>query len=176
MRFGETAFLRWVYRDLASPRGGLPALFSPQPAEVALPSDDRSRALIAFWRHRNPDTGAVWSFAEERFEGELMGDLYQELDPVVKDRFALCQTPDFVRAFILDRTLTPAIETFGANEVRLLDPACGSGHFLIDGLKRLVAATAAHHPDWAREKVVLHALDRVVGRLESFYRGGAGNS
>jgi hypothetical protein len=97
------------------------------------------------------------------FEGELMGDLYQELDPVVKDRFALCQTPDFVRAFILDRTLTPAIETFGADEVRLLDPACGSGHFLIDGLKRLVAATAAKHADWDRGKVVAHALDRVVG-------------
>ena len=79
-----------------------------------------------------------------------MGDLYQELDPVVKERFALCQTPDFVRAFILDRTLTPAIETFGADQVRLLDPACGSGHFLIDGLKRLVAATAAKHPDWTR--------------------------
>jgi hypothetical protein len=27
---GETAFLRWVYRDLASPNGGLPELFSPQ--------------------------------------------------------------------------------------------------------------------------------------------------
>ena len=160
---GETAFLRWVYRDLASSHGGLPELFSPQPAEVALPSDELSRALIAFWRHRDADTGATWSFAEERFEGELMGDLYQELDPVVKDRFALCQTPDFVRAFILDRTLTPAIETFGAEEVRLLDPACGSGHFLIDGLKRLVAATAAKHPDWERGKVVAHALDRVVG-------------
>ena len=160
---GETAFLRWVYRDLASSHGGLPELFSPQPAEVALPSDELSRALIAFWRHRDADTGATWSFAEERFEGELMGDLYQELDPVVKDRFALCQTPDFVRAFILDRTLTPAIETFGADEVRLLDPACGSGHFLIDGLKRLVAATAAKHPDWERGKVVAHALDRVVG-------------
>lgn len=160
---GETAFLRWVYRDLASSRGGLPELFSPQPAEVALPSDDLSRALIAFWRHRDADTGSHWSFAEERFEGELMGDLYQELDPVVKDRFALCQTPDFVRAFILDRTLTPAIETFGAEEVRLLDPACGSGHFLIDGLKRLVAATAAKHMDWDRGKVVAHALDHVVG-------------
>ncbi|WP_437637195.1 BREX-2 system adenine-specific DNA-methyltransferase PglX [Sorangium sp. So ce854] len=160
---GETAFLRWIYKDLASAKGGLPELFSPQPAEVALPSDDLSRALIAFWRHRDADTGAVWSFAEERFEGELMGDLYQELDPVVKDRFALCQTPDFVRAFILDRTLTPAIETFGADKVRLLDPACGSGHFLIDGLKRLVAATAEQHPDWEREKVVAHALDRVVG-------------
>lgn len=160
---GETAFLRWIFKDLASTRGGVPELFSPQPAEVALPSDELSRALIAFWRHRDADTGAVWSFAEEKFEGELMGDLYQELDPVVKDRFALCQTPDFVRAFILDRTLTPAIEIFGADEVRLLDPACGSGHFLIDALKRLVAATAEKHNDWSREKVVTHALDRVVG-------------
>lgn len=160
---GETAFLRWMYRDLASSHGGLPELFSPQPAEVALPSDELSRSLITFWRHRDADTGATWSFAEERFEGELMGDLYQELDPVVKDRFALCQTPDFVRAFILDRTLTPAIETFGAEEVRLLDPACGSGHFLIDGFKRLVAATEEKHPDWERGKVVAHALDRVVG-------------
>ncbi len=160
---GETAFLRWIYRDLASAHGGLPELFSPQPAEVALPSDELSRALIAFWRHRDADTGAAWSFAEEHFEGELMGDLYQELDPVVKDRFALCQTPDFVRAFILDRTLTPAITSFGAEEVRLLDPACGSGHFLIDALKRLVAATAAKHSDWERRKVVAHALERVVG-------------
>ncbi|MCP3141009.1 BREX-2 system adenine-specific DNA-methyltransferase PglX [Pyxidicoccus xibeiensis] len=160
---GDTAFLRWIYKDLASTRGGVPELFSPQPAEVSLPSDDLSRALIGFWRHRDADSGAVWSFAEERFEGELMGDLYQELDPVVKDRFALCQTPDFVRAFILNRTLTPAIETFGADEVRLLDPACGSGHFLIDGLKRLVAATADKHSDWSKEQVVAHALDRVVG-------------
>jgi hypothetical protein len=165
---GETAFLRWIYKDLASTKGGVPELFSPQPAEVAQPSDELSRALIAFWRHRDADAspgdrGAVWSFAEEKFEGELMGDLYQELDPVVKDRFALCQTPDFVRAFILDRTLTPAIETFGADEVRLLDPACGSGHFLIDALKRLVAATAEKHKDWSKDKVVAHALDRVVG-------------
>lgn len=161
---GETAFLRWIYHDLASPAGGLPELFSLQPAEkIALPSDERSRALLAFWRHSDADTGAHWSFAEEHFEGELMGDLYQELDPVVKDRFALCQTPDFVRAFILDRTLTPAIETFGADQVRMLDPACGSGHFLIDGLKRLVAATAAQHPEWSRAETAQHALGRVVG-------------
>lgn len=160
---GETAFLRWVYRDLASPRGGLPELFATQPAELAAPADHLSRELLAFWRHKDPDTGAQWSFQDERFQGELMGDLYQELDPVVKDRFALCQTPDFVRAFILDRTLTPAIAEFGADTVRLLDPACGSGHFLIDGLERLVTATALARPDWDRPKVVAHALDRVVG-------------
>jgi hypothetical protein len=164
---GETAFLRWVYRDLASPRGGLPELFAPQPAEVAVPSDELSRALLAFWRHRDPDAtgllGTHWSFAEERFEGELMGDLYQELDPVVKDRFALCQTPDFVRAFILDRTLTPAIEEFGVESVRLLDPACGLGHFLIDGLKQLVEATGEQHPGMDRRRLVAHCLDRVAG-------------
>ena len=99
------------YRDLGVARGvACPSCSAPQPAEVALPSDELSRALIAFWRHRDADTGVQWSFAEEHFDGELMGDLYQELDPVVKDRFALCQTPDFVRDFILDSTLTPAIE------------------------------------------------------------------
>src|SRR6187402_2530651 len=36
---GETAFLRWIYKDLASTKGGVPELFSPQPAEVAQPSD-----------------------------------------------------------------------------------------------------------------------------------------
>ncbi|MCB9654434.1 MAG: BREX-2 system adenine-specific DNA-methyltransferase PglX [Deltaproteobacteria bacterium] len=160
---GETAFLRWVYRDLASKRGGLPELFSAQPAEIGAPSDELSRELLEFWRHKDADSGAHWSFKEEQFEGELMGDLYQELDPVVKDRFALCQTPDFVRKFMLDRTLTPAIEAFGADKVRLLDPACGSGHFLIDGLKRLVAATTEKHPDWTRKDLVAHCLDRVVG-------------
>jgi acyl carrier protein len=97
----------------------VPELFSPQPAEVALPSDDLSRALIAFWRHRDADSGAVWSFAEEHFEGELMGDLYQELDPVVKDRFALCQTPDFVRAFILESFYVADARSLG-DDVSLL--------------------------------------------------------
>jgi len=160
---GDTAFLRWVFRDLASPRGGLPELFAPQPAEVAVPSDARSHALLEFWRHKEADTGFTWSFAGEEFAGELMGDLYQELDPIVKDRYALCQTPDFVRDFMLGQTLTPALEELGGDAVRLLDPACGSGHFLLDGLRRIVAATAAQHPDWDRRVVVEHALERVVG-------------
>jgi SAM-dependent methyltransferase len=160
---GDTAFLRWVFRDLASPRGGLPELFAPQPAEVAVPSDARSHALLEFWRHKEADTGFTWSFAGEEFAGELMGDLYQELDPIVKDRYALCQTPDFVRDFMLGQTLTPALEELGGDAVRLLDPACGSGHFLLDGLRRIVAATAAQHPDWDKRVVVEHALERVVG-------------
>lgn len=160
---GETAFLSWVFRDLASPRGGLPELFAPQPAEVGVPADALSRSLIGFWRAKDVDTGFQWSFAGETFAGELMGDLYQELDPVVKDRYALCQTPDFVRDFMLGQTLTPAIAELGADAVRVLDPACGSGHFLLDALRRLVEATAVQHQDRTRREVVDHVLERVVG-------------
>lgn len=160
---GETAYLRWIYRDLASRVGGLPELFSPQAAEVAEPSNEHSRGLIAFFRHKDADTGTQYEFGEEHFDGELMGDLYQELDPLVKERFALCQTPEFVRTFMLDRTLGAAIAEYGADRVRVLDPACGSGHFLIDALKKLTGALIMQHPDWEKRRVVEHALERVVG-------------
>ena len=39
--------------------------------------------------------------------------------------------------FILDRTLTPAIAEFGLEKVRMIDPTCGSGHFLLGGFARL---------------------------------------
>ena len=43
--------------------------------------------------------------------------------------YALLQTPEFVEEFILDLTLTSAIEEL-AWGLRMIDPACGSGHFL----------------------------------------------
>ncbi|MEQ1564032.1 MAG: BREX-2 system adenine-specific DNA-methyltransferase PglX [Myxococcota bacterium] len=161
---GETAYLQWVYRDLAQPNGGLPELFAPQPAEIGQPSNESSRALLGVWRERDPETGLLkWRFDGESFDGALLGDLYQDLDPVVKARYALLQTPDFVRDFILDHTLTPALAEYGATRVRVLDPACGSGHFLLAAFRRLVAATSEAEPTWARGLVVRHALDRVVG-------------
>ncbi len=161
---GETAFLRWVFVDLAQSEGGLPELFSPQPAEVLAPTDAHSRTLLALFRDHDLDTGDLrFDFAGERFDGQLLGDLYQELDPVVKARFALLQTPAFVRAFMLDRTLGEALDQWPADRVRVIDPACGSGHFLIDALRRLTDATAALHPEWGRVQVVQSALSRVVG-------------
>ncbi|MRG98412.1 BREX-2 system adenine-specific DNA-methyltransferase PglX [Polyangium spumosum] len=161
---GDTAYLRWVYADLASPDGGLPELFSPQPAEVAWPSDARSQDLLRFWRAPDPDTGALrWRFDDEHFDGRLMGDLYQDLDPVVKARYALLQTPDFVLDFILDETLTPAIDEWGVETVRVLDPACGSGHFLLAAFKRLVAGMRDKFRDRPVKEVVKDCLARVVG-------------
>jgi type I restriction-modification system DNA methylase subunit len=48
------------------------------------------------------------------------------------------QTPEFVEEFILDRTLEPAIAEFGPKEIRLIDPTCGSGHFLLGAFQRVL--------------------------------------
>lgn len=161
---GDTAYLAWVFRDLASSHGGLPELFAPQPAEVLQPSDAMSRKLLALWQAIDPDTNErCYRFDEEGFDGRFLGDLYQDLDPVVKARFALLQTPDFVVDYILDLTLDPAIATFGLDEVRVLDPACGSGHFLLAAFARLVKLTRESHPERPAVEVVKKCLERVVG-------------
>jgi SAM-dependent methyltransferase len=161
---GPTAYLRWIFRDLSTGAGGLPELFASQPAEIAVVPDALSRKLIDLWRGKDPDTGVVrYRFDDEHFDGRLLGDLYQDLDPVVKKRYALLQTPDFVLDFILDETLTPAIAEFGIETVRVLDPACGSGHFLLAAFKRLVAGMREKEPQRPVREVVRQVLDRVVG-------------
>ena len=160
---GDTAYLRWVFKDLASD-GGLPELFAQQPAEVALPSNDLSQKLLGFWRRADEATQAVrFRFNDEHFDGRLMGDLYQDLDPVVKDRFALLQTPENVVEFVLDETLTPAIAEFGIEVVRVIDPACGSGHFLLAAFKRLVKGMREKFPHRPLHEIVRDVLARVVG-------------
>lgn len=55
----------------------------------------------------------------------------------MRERFALLQTPHFIESFILDRTLEPAIERFGLDDTTLVDPTCGSGHFLLGAFERM---------------------------------------
>lgn len=161
---GEAVYLRWIYRDLASPATGLAELFAPTPAEVAQPGDDLARDLLDFWRAKDPDSGDLrWRFDGEDFDSRLLGDLYEDLDPVVKERYALLQTPDFVVDFMLDRTLTPAMARWGLEDLRLLDPACGSGHFLLAGFHRIFAALRAARPDLTASEAARHVLARVVG-------------
>ena len=103
---GAAAFLTWLYRDLAKGDGGLAELFSPTASELTAPSDALAQRLLDFWRDANPDTGELrWRFDGESFDSRLLGDLYQDLDPEVKKRYALLQTPDFVVDFMLDETL-----------------------------------------------------------------------
>ena len=108
------------------------------PLWAVAPSGDAAMKLLAFWREMQPETGHLKrSFEVEGGDTRFLGDLYQELSERAKKKYALLQTPVFVEEFILDRTLDPAIDEFGLDTVRMIDPTCGSGHFLLGGFARL---------------------------------------
>uniref|UniRef100_UPI0025EE0EDE BREX-2 system adenine-specific DNA-methyltransferase PglX n=1 Tax=uncultured Acidovorax sp. TaxID=158751 RepID=UPI0025EE0EDE len=127
-------------------------------------SGDAAMALLKFWWEVNADTGTLQhDFTDPTWNTRFLGDLYQDLSEATRKRYALLQTPEFVEEFILDRTLTPALREFGYREVRLIDPTCGSGHFLLGAFHRLLAEWQRNEP--ARNPVDLaqKALDAVAG-------------
>ena len=68
----------------------------------------------------------------------------------------------FVEEFILDRTLTPALDEFGLETVRMIDPTCGSGHFLLGAFARLFDLWSKREPA-TRSTAAQKALDGVHG-------------
>ena len=111
----------------------------------ALPiSGDAARELVESWRRIDPDSGVlVHEFSDPARSTRFLGDLYQDLSEAAKKQYALLQTPEFVEEFILGRTLEPAIDDFGLGEsVRMIDPACGSGHFLLGAFHSTARALA----------------------------------
>ena len=127
-------------------------------------SGDAARGLLEFWRTVNPDTGVLrHDFTDPEWDTRFLGDLYQDLSDDAKKRYALLQTPEFVEEFILERTLTPALEQFGLTAVRLIDPACGSGHFLLGAFQRLLRRWRACEPEAPKQELAQRALAAVHG-------------
>ena len=127
-------------------------------------SGDAAMALRQFWQQVDPNTGALaHDFTDPDWNTRFLGDLYQDLSEAARKRYALLQTPEFVEEFILDRTLTPAIREFGFREVRMIDPTCGSGHFLLGGFHRLVDEWVRHEPARNPRDIAQRALDAVAG-------------
>lgn len=127
-------------------------------------SGDAAMALLKFWWDVDADTGALQhDFTDPAWNTRFLGDLYQDLSEATRKRYALLQTPEFVEEFILDRTLTPALREFGYREVRLIDPTCGSGHFLLGAFHRLLAEWQRYEPARNPVDVAQKALDAVAG-------------
>jgi hypothetical protein len=111
------------------------------------PSGDGAKRLLRFWQEIDPATGSLKRpFRAEEGSTRFLGDLYQDLSEAARKKYALLQTPGFVEEFILDHTLTPALDEFGLEAVRLIDPTCGSGHFLLGAFRRLFDLWARREP------------------------------
>lgn len=161
----DRSYLLEAFRE-AGALPGLQTFFDPTHNPVfRFPiSADAAMALRQFWLHVDPDTGTLrHDFTDPDWNTRFLGDLYQDLSEATRKRYALLQTPEFVERFILDRTLTPAIHTFGFREVRLIDPTCGSGHFLLGAFDRLVAEWQRAEPGRNPVDIAQKALDAVAG-------------
>lgn len=127
-------------------------------------SGDAAMSLMKFWWEVDADSGALkHDFTDPTWNTRFLGDLYQDLSEATRKRYALLQTPEFVEEFILDRTLTPAIREFGYREARMIDPTCGSGHFLLGGFHRLLAEWQRNEPGRNPVDMAQKALDAVAG-------------
>jgi hypothetical protein len=127
------------------------------------PGDDVCRDLLTYWRATGDGGTLAHPLTSPDLDTRFLGDLYQDLSELAKKKYALLQTPDFVEEFILDRTLDPAIAEFGLPGLRLIDPTCGSGHFLLGAFGRLLAAWQEREPAAPAGENIRRALDSVYG-------------
>ncbi len=130
---------------------------------LVAPSGDAVTRLLAFWRQKSDTGRLVYDFTDSTLSTRFLGDLYQDLSAYAKATFALLQTPVFVEEFILDRTLEPALEERPLEGFRMIDPTCGSGHFLLGAFERLLDRWQKHAPAMEIQALVQQALDAVHG-------------
>lgn len=134
------------------------------PLWLAAPSGDACRELLQFWQKTDPKTGALLhDFTDPDWNTRFLGDLYQDMSEAARKKYALLQTPEFIEEFILDRTLTPALRDFGYQAVRLIDPTCGSGHFLLGTFARLFRIWQDECPGENPRVLAQRALDAAYG-------------
>ncbi|MFZ0160308.1 MAG: BREX-2 system adenine-specific DNA-methyltransferase PglX [Kineosporiaceae bacterium] len=127
------------------------------------PSGQAVTALLDFWRQRRDDGTLVHDLRDDSLSTRFLGDLYQDLSKHAKQTYALLQTPEFVEEFILDQTLRPALTERPLDGFRMIDPTCGSGHFLLGAFAALIDRWYREAPGMdARARVQL-ALDAVHG-------------
>jgi hypothetical protein len=130
------------------------------PLHLVSPSGDAARALLEFWWQLRTDGEPLYLFSE--VETRFLGDVYEDLSEYAKDTYALRQTPTFVEEFILDQTMEPALADRPLEGFTVIDPACGSGHFLLGAFRRL-------HEHWQREAPALGARELVANALDGIY-------
>jgi len=164
-RDSDREYLMDVFRRV----GSIPAardLFAEgkTPLWAVGPSGDGAARLLASWRAIDPETGTLRrSFRAEGGDTRFLGDLYQDLSEAARKKYALLQTPGFVEEFILDRTLSPALAEFGLEATRLIDPTCGSGHFLLGAFRRLFRLWSEREPGTEPTVLAERAFDAVAG-------------
>lgn len=156
----------WILQSVEH-LGGLPA--TAQLVDVRAPfrevpiSGKMAERIIAFWRETDDAGRPVRLFEDSELSTRFLGDLYQDLSQHARQTYALLQTPEFVEEFILDQTMEPALAERPLIGFKLIDPTCGSGHFLLGAFDRLVTRHRREAQGAPLADIVERALDSVYG-------------
>lgn len=142
-------------------------------------SGDAAKELLDFFQKTDADTSTlVHDFTDPNWDTRFLGDLYQDLSEAARKKYALLQTPEFVEEFILDRTLNPALDEFRLDAAavldqdgkplteagfRMIDPACGSGHFLLGAFPRILDRWQRKEPGTNVRELVQRTLNCIHG-------------
>ena len=162
----DREYLLYVFDELARLPGtqDIFGAYNPMHELPTWLSGDAAGELLRFFQKIDANTGTlVHDFTDADWNTRFLGDLYQDLSEAARKKYALLQTPEFVEEFILDRTLNPAIEEFGLEGLRMLDPTCGSGHFLLGAFQRILDRWLSTEPGTGKRALVQRALDAVYG-------------
>ncbi|MFC6825360.1 Eco57I restriction-modification methylase domain-containing protein [Halopelagius fulvigenes] len=104
----------------------------------------------------------ILRFDFSNVEGDLLGDLYQRyFDPETRKALGEFYTPQPVIDYIMDGV---GYER-GVSNKRLIDPACGSGTFLVEAVERYIEDIYRYeeNPDWEERLRDLCTRPRIVG-------------
>ncbi|WP_156482601.1 BREX-2 system adenine-specific DNA-methyltransferase PglX, partial [Dietzia cinnamea] len=169
-------YLRHAFSQLERSPAAAPLVSEHAGIHIAEPSDDAAQRLVEFWRQADAENATVWSLRNPALSTRFLGDMYQDLSEYAKKKYALLQTPEFVEEFILDRTLTPALRErsprlpsvdaegrTGAVDFKIIDPTCGSGHFLLGAFERMLDYWRAEAPGMEPTEQVRLALCSIFG-------------
>ncbi|MET3708870.1 hypothetical protein ABIB17_003519 [Arthrobacter sp. UYEF6] len=162
----ENTWREWIMEGIAHLQS-FPATAALVDEHAALwqisPSGAMAKEILDFWRATDEAGVPLYDFQDSELSTRFLGDLYQDLSEYAKKTFALLQTPEFVEEFILDHTLTPALAERPLEGFKLIDPTCGSGHFLLGGFQRLLDEWSAKAPNLDARERVQRALNAVHG-------------
>lgn len=161
--YSYRAYLEECFKQLESTTATRSLVDEHAAFRIFAPTDDGAKLLVDFWRAIDPETNAVLSLYDDSLNTRFLGDIYENLSEFAQKKYALRQTPEFVEEFILDRTLTPAMNERPLDGFKLIDPTCGSGHFLIGAFNRIFDRWLRNNPNAERRVLARKAMESIHG-------------
>ena len=123
-------------------------------------TDEHLELLFRFLQGDNLDTGqfSLWPFNFEFVPIELISHIY---DTFIEDQRSsgAYYTPLLLADFVLEETMGDDVIQ---HTMTCLDPACGSGIFLVGAYRRLIQAWKRSHKGYLRPETLSHILQKQI--------------